>query len=258
MSKGNNIINSSVNYFSSDTEKKVWQQRKALLDDCPLPDNEMLNNLGLFLSSKNLSRILFFDHIYRQILDVQGIVVEFGTRWGQNISLMSALRGIYEPFNRLRTFIAFDTFTGLSECVEKDRGRKEKYFKKGDLAVSEGYENYLDEIMSLHELENPLSHLKKYEIIKGDAIETFAKYLKDHPEAIVSLAYFDMDIYKPTVECLKLLKDRLVKGSVVGFDELNDPLSPGETIALHEVFGLNSIRLKRYPYASRVSYFVVE
>jgi hypothetical protein len=50
----------------------------------------------------------------------------------------------------------------------------------------------------------------------------------------------------------------LVKGSVIGFDELNDPDSPGETVALMEVFGLNNIKLKRYPYASRTSYFVVE
>ena len=252
------IANTSVNFFSSEGEKAAWAERKRMLDSCPIPENEILNNLGLFLNSKNLSRFLFFDHIYKQILDVQGMVVEFGTRWGQNISLMSALRGIYEPFNRVRTLVAFDTFTGLSECVENDAGGSGAYFKQGDLAVSEGYEKYLERLLTLQEAENPLNHLKKFEIIKGDATQTFAKYLKDHPETIVSLAYFDMDIYTPTMECLKLLKDRLVRGSVVGFDELNDPLSPGETVALHEVFGLNNIRLKRFPYASRVSYFVVE
>ena len=49
-----------------------------------------------------------------------------------------------------------------------------------------------------------------------------------------------------------------MKGSIVGFDELNDPDSPGETRALMEVFGLNNVRLRRFPHASRVSYFVVE
>ena len=44
----------------------------------------------------------------------------------------------------------------------------------------------------------------------------------------------------------------------MAFDELNDPDSPGETLALIEVFGLENIKLKRYPYASRVSYFIVE
>ena len=41
------------------------------------------------------------------------------------------------------------------------------------------------------------------------------------------------------------------------FDELNDPDSPGETTALMESFGLRNVSLKRYRYASRVSYFVV-
>ena len=82
--------------------------------NCPIPDIDILQNLGLFLSSKNLSRILFMDHIYKKIVDVHGIVIEFGTRWGQNAAVFSALRGIYEPFNRIRKIVGFDTFTGLS------------------------------------------------------------------------------------------------------------------------------------------------
>jgi len=78
------------------------------------------------------------------------------------------------------------------------------------------------------------------------------------PAMSVSLAYFDFDLYEPTLKCLQAIRPRLVKGSVVGFDELNDPDSPGETLALMEAYGLNSVRLKRFPNASRVSYFVVE
>ena len=81
---------------------------------------------------------------------------------------------------------------------------------------------------------------------------------KRNPETIVSLAYFDLDLYKPTKECLDVIKSRLVKGSVIGFDELNDPDSPGETLALMETLGLNNIKLKRFKFSSRVSYFVFE
>ena len=74
----------------------------------------------------------------------------------------------------------------------------------------------------------------------------------------MALAYFDFDLYEPTRKCLEAIRPRLVKGSILGFDELNDPDSPGETRALMEVFGLNNVRLRRFPHASRVSYFVVE
>ena len=71
------------------------------------------------------------------------------------------------------------------------------------------------------------------------------------------MVFLDFDIYEPTKEILKMIKPRLVKGSVVAFDELNDPDSPGETLALMETIGLNNVELKKFPYASRVSYFIV-
>jgi len=249
-----------VEEYSSTQELEIRQQKSDLFKACPIPDDEILNNLGVFLSSKNLARILFFNHLYEKIIEVNGSIIEFGTRWGNNISILAALRGIYEPFNRLRTIVAFDTFQGLSECLPQDQNSPgaPRSFQEGDLSVTAGYEKYLSRFMGLHEADNPMAHLKKYEIIKGDATETFARYLHDHRELIVALAFFDMDIYQPTKECLGLLKKRLVRGSVIGFDELNDPMAPGETQALDEVFGLNNIRLKRYRHASRVSYFVVE
>ena len=73
----------------------------------------------------------------------------------------------------------------------------------------------------------------------------------------MALAYFDFDLYEPTKKCLEIIRERLVKGSVVAFDELNDSDSPGETIALAETFGLSNVRLERSPFTSRTSYFVV-
>ena len=222
----------------------------------PIPREQVLSNLGLFLNSKNLSRILFFDHLYKLNLDTQGVVMEFGVRWGQNLSIFSALRGIYEPFNRHRKIIGFDTFKGFPSIHIKDG--KSTLMKKGHLDLTKNYELYLEKILQSQEIDNPMSHLKKFEICKGDATKELSKYLKNNPETIVSLAYFDLDLYKPTKECLEIIKSRLVKGSVIGFDELNDPDSPGETLALKEAMGLNNIRLKRYKFASRVSYFIVE
>ena len=112
--------------------------------------------------------------------------------------------------------------------------------------------------MEIQEKSNPISHIKKYELVVGDAVNEIDKYLKRYPETIVALAYFDFDIYEPTMKCLRAIKPRLVKGSVLGFDELNDHDSPGETIALNEVFGMGNIRLKRIRNTSRISYFVVE
>jgi hypothetical protein len=110
----------------------------------------------------------------------------------------------------------------------------------------------------MQERESPLGHLKKHELIKGDATKTFPEFLKRHPQTIVALAYFDFDLYEPTRDCLKELQPFLTKGSVIGFDELNDETTPGETVALREVFGLGKFAVKHYRYNARTSYLVVE
>ncbi len=245
-----------IQSYSSDHETKIRREIVELLKNSPIPDDQIISNLGLFLNSKNLSRILFMDHIFKLIVDIPGVVFELGTRWGQNTALFSALRGIYDPFNRHRKIVGFDTFTGFPDVSPED-GNSEMMLK-GNLTLTKDYYEYLTKIMEYHEQENPLSHIKKYELIKGDANIEIEKYFNQHPETIVALAFFDFDIYKPTKKCLEVIKPHLVKGSVLGFDELNDTDSPGETLALDEVFGLNKIRLKRHKFTSRTSYFIVE
>lgn len=224
--------------------------------ECPVFDDEILMNLGLFLNSKELARILFMNNLYKQILDVPGVVMEFGVHWGGNLSLWSALRGCYEPYNVRRKVIGFDTFDGFPSIDSKDGSAP--LMGTGNLAVSKDYIAYLDEIMDLQEKSQPLSHIKKYEIVKGDACEKVKDYLQSNPETIISLAYFDFDIYEPTKVVLELIKDRLVKGSIIGFDELNDPSCPGETLAVMEVLGLRNIRLKKWEYCTKPCWYVVE
>lgn len=245
-----------IKTYDNQEERDARNQMLNMLEQAPMPKDQLLSNMGLFLNSKNVSRILFMDHIYKQVVDVPGVVMEFGVRWGQNMSLFAALRGIYEPFNRHRKIIGFDTFEGFPSVAEQD-GESDMIYQ-GNLAVTENYDQYLSQVMQCQENDNPLAHITKFEICKGDATSQLTEYLQRNTETIVGLAYFDLDLYEPTKHCLELLKPRLVKGSVLGFDELNDPDSPGETIALLESFGLNNIRLKRYRYASRVSYFIVE
>lgn len=244
--------------YRSEAEEKIRSQFVNHYKNCPIPDDDILQNLGLFLNSKNLSRILFMDHIYRQIIDVHGNVFEFGTRWGQNVSLFAALRGIYDPFNRFRKIVGFDTFTGFPSLTKNKDNLNCSIMHEGGLATTDKYQEYLEEVMKYQELDNPLSHIKKYEIIAGDATVEVKNYLKLNPYTIIAMAFFDFDIYEPTKKCLEAIRPHLVRGSILAFDELNDPDSPGETVALMEEFGLNNIKLKRYPYTSRVSYFVVE
>jgi hypothetical protein len=196
------------------------------------------------------------NELYLKILGVHGVVMEFGVRWGKNLALFENFRGLYEPFNHNRKIIGFDTFTGFPSVNSKDGN--DDIIKTGSFNVTECYDEYLDQVLSYHEQESPIAHIKKYELIKGDASEQILKYLDQHPETIVALAYFDFDIYEPTLACLKAIRNRITMGSVIGFDELNVSRYPGETIALSEVFGLDRYKIHHSIYSPTQSYIVIE
>lgn len=241
--------------LSSGSEKNAEARIVELLHDSPLPHDEVLSNLGLFLTSKNLARLLFFCEIYKKISGRHGLIVEFGVRWGQTLALLSSLRGIFEPFNRHRKIIGFDTFGGFCGLSAKDGKRNP--CRKGSFSVSSDYERYLEEVLALHEALNPMSHIRRFELIKGDAVRTVPSYFRKHPETMVTLAIFDFDIYAPTKAALKAIKPCLSKGSILVFDELCDDIFPGETVALKETLGLSKLEVKRLPMASRLSYIEV-
>lgn len=190
-----------------------------------------------------LSRMLYLNDLYQKIIDVPGVVCEFGVQWGATLTQLINLRSIYEPFNHSRTIHGFDTFAGFPTVHEKDGGHSQP----GDLATKDNYEETLERILTLIESFPPLSHLKKFELVKGDATVTIERWLEDNPYAIVSLVIFDMDLYEPTLRVLQKIIPRLTRGSVIAFDELNCKYFPGETQALNEVLGLNNLRLRRSP-----------
>src|SRR5687767_6385427 len=108
------------------------------LKNCPIPTEELLENLGLFINRRALSRMLFMHELYQQIIQVHGVVMEFGVRWGQNLALFESFRGMYEPFNHYRKIIGFDTFEGFPSVDVKD-GRAD-IASVGAYSVTKGYE----------------------------------------------------------------------------------------------------------------------
>jgi hypothetical protein len=241
---------------TSDTERNRRVQMAQWMRNSPIPDTEIWSHMGLYLNRQELSRIFYIHDLYKMILDVQGVVMEFGVRWGQQMALYASFRGMYEPFNYTRKIIGFDTFEGFPEVHAHDGTGK--LARKGAFTVSDKHEEHLAEILAYHEAESPIPHLKKFELVKGDVRQTVPQYLKQHPETVIAFACFDLDLYEPTLKTLQAIKPHLVKGSVIWFDETNCPDFPGETRAVQEFFGLNNLRLRRSPHAGFASYVVVE
>lgn len=239
---------------STASEVSNKAQLAARLRSAAIPDGELLDNLGLFLTRQTLSRINFIQQLYQMIVPVHGVIMEFGVRWGQNLALFSALRGIHEPFNYNRRIVGFDTFSGFPSISEEDGAA----VAAGDYAVSENWKDELEAILNFHETNAPIAQKKKFELVQGDATQTLPAYLQRQPETIVALAYFDFDIYQPTKACLEALLPHITRGTILAFDELNCPEFPGETLAVREVLGLSRYALRRDPNNPLTSYLVVD
>jgi hypothetical protein len=241
------------------SRESIKENRKILLElykRTPVPQEELLVNLHMYTRSSVLAKILYINELYELIIKTPGAIMEFGVWWGANMVTFENLRTIYEPYNYTRKIIGFDTFDGYKGISEQD-GDSELVVE-GNYDVIRNYTQYLTNLMEYHRAENSVPNKKKYEIIEGDATKTVEKYLKLHPETIVALAYFDMQLYAPTKKCLEAILPHLTKGSVIAMDELNNEDFPGETIAFKEVIGTNSYKITRSRYLPDRSYIIID
>jgi hypothetical protein len=237
--------------------KSQHDARKTLLnlfEKCPIPTDQLLVNLHLYMRSSVVAKMLYLNELYQKVIELPGVVMEFGVWWGANLTFFECLRAVYEPYNYTRKIIGFDTFQGYS-APNKEDGTS-SYVTKGSYSVSSGYEKYLQKLLDYHEAENSLSHIKKTELVKGDAGVMIQKYLKNNPETIISLAYLDLQLYEPTKNCLQAIRSHLVKGSIIALDELNNRDFPGETIALKETFGLAKCKIVKSQFLPDRSFLI--
>jgi hypothetical protein len=233
--------------------------REAILElfkNTPIPGDEILVNLGAYLRSTQLAKVLYLNELYQLIERVPGIVIEFGVWWGANLALFESFRSVYEPYNWTRKVVGFDTFTGYPEVGERDG--KSRYAAVGGYAVGKDYLLHLDRLLAAHEADNVMPQIQKYELVQGDVMQTVGAYFEANPATVVALAYFDLALYEPTRRCLEAIRPHLTRGSVLAMDELNSADFPGETIAFREVIGLDRYRLVRSRFLPDRSYVVIE
>jgi hypothetical protein len=235
---------SSQETHSSGAQLEARAELQSLFEGSPLPVDELLGNLGLYIRGSALVKFLVINDLYLRIKDIPGAIVEFGSWWGQNLVLFENLRAIYEPFNKTRQIIGFDTYEGYQHF--SDRDVEGETFSEGGYSVGTEYRQYLQRLLSVHEANNVLGHIRdRHTLVAGDVTETAPTYFQEHPETTVALAYFDMGLYEPTKAGLEAVKPQLLPGSVILLDEFSWPDAKGEAIAFREIFGADGYRIEQ-------------
>ncbi len=241
-------------------DSEQMDNRDALFEmfkKSPLPESELIFNLGLYTRGSLLVKFLVMADLYQRIVHLPGQILEFGVWWGQNLILMENLRSIFEPFNKQRIIVGFDTFEGYNTPSQEDGVNATDVFLDETYSTGLEYKAYLEQLLSVHEGCNGLGHqVGVHRLIDGDVCETAPQYFIDHPEALVALAYFDMGPYLPTKKALEAVVPHLMPGSILLMDELTWSESPGEARAFKEVFSNIPYKIEKctlYPSKSIVT-----
>jgi hypothetical protein len=227
-----NIGDAQTLPHESEHEQAVRHRLANLLANTPIPPDELVDNLALYLRRQPLMDLLSMDMLYRMILDIPGAVMEFGVHRGRHLATLTTLRAVYEPYNPHRRIVGFDTFTGFPDVAEIDATSTGAY--PGRFALQGDYPQHLRDVLDAHEQGEHLNHIRRSLIIQGDVRETVPRYLADNPHTIIALAYFDLDLYEPTRTTIDAIRPYLAKGSVLAFDQVAHAKWPGETVAVRE------------------------
>ena len=213
-----------------------------------------LRSFSLYVPRQAISDFLARYELFRQIRSVQGSVLEFGVFNGQGLMSFAQFSAILEPNNLTREIIGFDTFSGFPAISELDKDGDRELVKDGGLKLAS--DERIQKAIGLFDRNRFLGHVPKVKIVKGDVLETLDPFLARNKHLLIALLYLDLDLFEPTRFVLQRLMNRVPKGGIVAFDELNHSSFPGETAALLDVLDVGQIEIRRVPFCSRISYFV--
>jgi len=226
---------------------RYWAALHNLYVYSPLPDNEKIKNLGLWHPADYAARFLIFADLWRDhILNVHGSVLQFGVRFGQDLTWLIQLRGLLEPAS-MRKMYGFDTFNG--HIGHSDVDGDHWMAQDGAFDSPEDHSSYVESLALVHANASRLvsdDMPGTVRLVVGDVRETLPDLLRSELESlVVGAAFFDLDIYEPTKAALEAILPRCHRGTLLVFDELDSKAMPGETLALLESVGLNNVNLRR-------------
>lgn len=240
-----------VKVYRTETENQVGQEIEAIFGRSPEPVEIRLENFPKYVRRQHLKRFLAMYEVFKRALPVKGSVVECGVLHGFGLMSWAKLSTILEPENLTRRIYGFDTFAGFPSISNNDESRFTNS-NVGDLSASS-----YDELLALikeYDRDRFLGNIPKVELVKGDIVQTAPAFVGTHPHLVVSLLFIDCDLFEPTKAALEAFIPRMPKGAILAFDELDNPIWPGETLAVLESLGLGNLRLQRLEWDPYISF----
>jgi hypothetical protein len=208
------LVNFMVRVFFSFNKQTfhnpIYNLEKQALDESSLFISKHLNTASLFTSKKGDYWPFLMDYMSRN--QVSGYWLEFGVRDGVSAKFFSPYA---RKFSIDKTYYGFDSFKGIRNQWTS-----------------------INEPLGSFSMDGtPPSEPKNCKWVVGWVEETLNPFLESNSEG-VAFCHFDFDVYEPTRYALQSIRNRLLTGSLVIFDEFHG--YPGwklhEKRALEDIF----------------------
>jgi hypothetical protein len=156
---------------------------------------------------------------------IDGLHAEFGVHNGDSINHMAEVVSANGA-----TMFGFDSFEGLKEDWRGTWYRAGHFDRGGNLP--------------------PVR--PNVTLVKGWFDETVPPFLEAHPDTPFAFLHFDADTYETTAALLAMLKDRIVTGTVIVFDEyIGFPnWQKGEYLAWQEFVARHGLRYRYLAFSN--------
>lgn len=227
----------------------------SIFDQSPDTTQIKLENFTKYVRRQHLKRFLALYEIFKLALLVKGSIVECGVFRGFGLMSWAKLSAMLEPENLTRRIYGFDTFEGFPSVIDEDRSEFTDVHT-GDLCAN-SYDE-LNDLIREYDRDRFLGHIPKVELIRGDIARTVPDFVLSHPHLVVSLLYLDADLYEPTKIALETFLPRMPKGALLVFDELDNPIWPGETVGALDAVGIKNLRLRRLDWDPYITFATIE
>lgn len=240
----------------TNAEQEEAVRNRACFKRNPESWEKKMENFPKYVRRQNLTRFLALYEIFKRIRHVKGSIVECGVFQGFGIMTWSKLCAIIEPVNLTRRIYGFDSFEGFPSLSGEDHSKFSDHVREGDLYAN-SY-NEIIELSSIHDSTRFLGHIPKVKLVRGNAVQTIPEFIGNHPHLVVSLLFLDFDLYEPTLVALENFVPRMPRGAILAFDELDNPLWPGETRSLLEFFNKRLPRIERLDFDPYIGFAVID
>lgn len=240
-------------------EKEHWDQLESLIGDANLSLKDVMLHASAFIRRRELARICSHYELFKMVEKLPGSIIELGVFLGGGFFTWTKLLETFCPGDRGRKVYGFEGLKGYEHFTDRDGSCKPWVNRLiGDMVPSEAY---LEGMVELHNKDNFLRGVERCRLIKGDILETVPYFAQHNLGTRISLLYFDVNLYEPTLIGLRHLMPLMVPGGIVAFNAYGVPPWEGEAKAIEDYFreiGQKVPIMNKFPFSIYPNgYFIV-